>query len=108
MGKDERPLPPQDHRPSAGADNYRVILKQDGEEIGLGSIGVQNLTGARAGWRWGIDTVVPMRELESEGEGRDKADCMRQFKAAWQRFASDRARLTEFMAMKRSVRRNKS
>jgi hypothetical protein len=61
-----------------------VILKQDGEEIGLGSIGVQNLTGARAGWRWGIDTVVPMRELESEGEGRDKADCMRQFKAAWQ------------------------
>ena len=85
-----------------------MILKQDGEEIELGSIGIQNLTGALTGWRWGIDTVIPMRELESEGEGRDKADCMRQFKAAWQRFASDRARLTEFMEMKRSVRRNKT
>jgi hypothetical protein len=57
-----------------------VILKQDGEEIELGSIGVQNLTGTGAGWRWGIDTVVPMRELESEGEGRDKADCMRRLR----------------------------
>lgn len=34
--------------------------------------------------------------------------CMRQFKAAWERLAADRARLTEFMAMKRPVRRNKS
>jgi hypothetical protein len=32
---------------------------------------------------WDIDTVVPMRDLESEGQGKDRADCMRRFEAAW-------------------------
>lgn len=86
-------------------DNYRVILKDHGEEIELGSIGIQNLIGARQGWRWGIDTVVPMRDFESQGSGQDRADCMKQFKAAWERFSSDPARLVEFIAEKRRIRR---
>lgn len=87
------------------SDNYRVVLKEHGDEIELGSIGIQNLVGARQGWRWGIDTVVPMRDVESEGDGCDRADCMKQFKAAWTRFSSDPARLVEFIAEKRRMRR---
>jgi len=86
-------------------DNYRVILKDHGEEIELGSIGIQNLTEGRRGWRWGIDTVVPMRDFESQGSGQDRADCMKQFKAAWERFSSDPARLVEFIAGKHRIRR---
>jgi hypothetical protein len=80
---------------SAASDNYRVIIR-DGAEIEIGSIGRQF-----DGWFWGIDTVLPMREMESEGNGKDRADCMRKFRAAWDRFAADQAQLTEFLAMKR-------
>jgi len=76
-------------------DNYRVVVR-DGDEIEIGSIGMQF-----DGWTWGIDTVVPIREVEAEGAGKDRADCMRQFRAAWDRFSSDPARLTEFLKMKR-------
>jgi hypothetical protein len=38
-------------------DNYRVILKLDEREFEIGSIGIQD----GAAWRWGIDTVIPMR-----------------------------------------------
>jgi len=31
---------------------------------------------------WGIDTVIPMRAHETQGRGRDRRDCMKQFKAA--------------------------
>lgn len=86
-------------------DNYRVILKIDGDEFEIGSIGIVNLTGAERGWQWGIDTVIPMRQLETEGQGQDRRDCMRQFKAAWQHFASDPARLAEFLDVKRRARR---
>jgi hypothetical protein len=77
-------------------DRYRVILKDDGDDIQLGSIGVQFGV-----WRWGIDSVIPMRELETEGTGTDRKDCMRQFRAAWDRFSADPARLTGFLDMKR-------
>jgi hypothetical protein len=77
-------------------DNYRVIVKSDGDEIEVGSIGIQF-----DGWSWGIDTVIPMRDLETEGTGRDRKDCMRQFRAAWDRFSADEGRLSEFLAMKR-------
>jgi hypothetical protein len=77
-------------------DNYRVILKNDGTEIEIGSIGVQF-----AGWHWGIDAVIPMREIDAEGVGKDRKDCMRQFRAAWDRFSSDPARLTGFLEIKR-------
>jgi hypothetical protein len=81
--------------------NYRVLLKEDGIEIELGSIGIQYATGTEEGWVWGIDTVIPMRELEGQGSGKDRKDCMRQFRAAWDRFSSDPARLTEFLEVKR-------
>jgi hypothetical protein len=77
-------------------DNYRVVLKDDGLEIVVGSIGVQF-----DGWHWGIDSIVPMREEDGEGSGKDRKDCMRQFRAAWDRFSADPARLTESLQMKR-------
>jgi hypothetical protein len=68
-------------------DNYRVILKLDGSEFEIGSIGIQH----GAAWRWGIDTVIQMRVLETQGKGKDRRDYMRQSSAAWDRFAADDA-----------------
>jgi len=82
-----------------------VILKLDHEEIEIGSIGIQDTTSAKSVWRWGIDTVIPMRSFENEGDGKDRADCKRQFKAAWIRFAADEANLTSFLGGKRRARR---
>jgi hypothetical protein len=76
-------------------DNYRVILKLDEGDFEIGSIGIQH----GAAWRWGIDTVIPMRVLETQGKGKDRRDCMRQFRAAWDRFAADEANLTELLHM---------
>jgi len=42
-------------------------LKLDGSEVEIGSIGIQH----GAAWRWGIDTVIPMRVLETQGKGKD-------------------------------------
>ena len=81
-------------------DNYRVILKLDGDEVEIGSIGIQY---GRA-WRWGIDTVIPMRTQETQGTGRNRNDCMRQFRAAWDRFAADEGNLIEFLNAKRGRR----
>ncbi len=86
-------------------DNYRVILKsEEAEDVEIGSIGV-NLYHVERTWHWGIDTVIPMRTLDREGTGRDRADCMRQFKAAWAEFSADAANLTEFLEAKRRARR---
>ena len=82
-------------------ESYRVVLKEDGDEIELGSIGIQRTAGLSSEWHWGIDCVIPMREVDAQGAGKDRADCMRKFRAAWDRFSSDRARLTEFLEMKR-------
>jgi hypothetical protein len=77
-------------------DNYRVLVNDDGDEIEIGSIGVQF-----EGWHWGIDAAIPLRDLEIAGNGKDRKDCMRQFRAAWDRLSSDPARLTEFLTTKR-------
>ena len=77
-------------------DKYRVMLKREDGEFEIGSI-IQH---GRA-WSWGIDTVIPVRSFETEGWGRNRKDCMRQFKAAWDRFAADEASLTEFLSAKR-------
>jgi hypothetical protein len=37
--------------------------------------------------------------------GTDRADCMRQFKRAWEQFSGDAANLTEFMAATRALER---
>ena len=87
-------LHPQAH------DNYRVILKLDGDEVEIGSIGIQH----GAAWTWGIDTVIPMRTQETQGEGKDRSDCMRRFRAAWDHFAADEANLLEFLNAKRGRR----
>jgi hypothetical protein len=86
------------------SDNYRVIAMIDGIEFEVGSIGTTFFTDIEPVWTWGIDTVVPMREVESEGQGLDRKDCTRQFKAAWLAFCSDGARLTEFLERKRTAR----
>ena len=38
-----------------------------------------------------------MRTQETQGEGEYRRDCMRQFKAAWNRFAADESNLVEFL-----------
>ena len=89
------------HHPQA-RDNYRVMLKHDGDEIEIGSIGVQHQSNStKHVWHWGIDTVIPMRDIESEGTGTDRRDCMVKFRAAWDRFSADEARLAEFLEVKR-------
>ena len=47
-------------------ENYRVVLKLDGNEFEIGSIGIQH----GAAWRWGIDTVIPMRAHGRKGKAR--------------------------------------
>jgi hypothetical protein len=82
-------------------DNYRVVLKDNGLETEIGSIGIQLGSGTAEGWAWAMDTVVPMREQDTAGSGKDRKDCMRQFRAAWDNFSADPARLTEFLQAKR-------
>ena len=86
-------------------NNYRVILKADGDEFEIGSIGVKTFTSSDVAWTWGVDTVVPMRAHESEGRGKDRRDCMARFRAAWERHCGEPGWLEEFLAMKRQARR---
>ena len=90
-----------------GPEIYRVILKDDGDEVEIGSISVQHSAGAESYWKWAIDTVIPMRTHQTQGRGTDRADCKRKFKAAWERFADDEANLTMFLAEKRRARRDR-
>ena len=39
--------------------------------------------------------------IADRSSGKDRMDCMRQFRGAWDRFSADQARLTEFLEMKR-------
>jgi hypothetical protein len=87
-------------------DNYRVILKSESGETEIGSIGIQTFTSTDTTWVWGIDTVIPMRQRQTEGRGVDRRDCMRKFKAAWQALASDPGWFEEFMNAKRRSRRD--
>lgn len=80
-------------------DNYRVIVKLDGAEIEVGSIGIQT-TNTGSMWVWGLDCVVPMGGVESEGTAKVYAP----LRAAWDRFAADKANLTAFLKMKRAAR----
>ena len=81
-------------------DNYRVILNNEGDEVEIGSIGIQH----GAAWTWGIDTLIPMRTWETQGDGKDRRDCMTKFMAAWDRFAANEANLVEFLNAKRKRR----
>jgi hypothetical protein len=70
------------------------VLKLDGSEFEIGPIGIQH----RAAWRWGIDTVIPMRVLGTQEEGKDRRDCTCSSSGP---FAADEANLTEFLNAKR-------
>jgi hypothetical protein len=59
------------------------------------------VSGATEAWVWAIDTAIPMREVDTQGTGNDRKDCMKQFRVAWEKFSSDPARLTEFLQAKR-------
>ena len=87
-------------------EGYRVILKDDGDEVEIGSISIQHSANAHYYWKWAIDTVIP-RAHQTEGRGTDRADCMRKFIEAWVRFADDEAHLTMFLAEKRRARRHR-
>lgn len=91
--------------PHQATENYRVILKVDETEFEIGSIGITLRTGIDPIWTWGIDTVIPMRAIESEGDGRNRDDCVKRFKSAWEKFSADPARLTEFLEAKRRAKR---
>lgn len=82
-------------------DNYRVIIKDEGRDIEIGSIGIQQGSAGTVYWAWGIDTVVPMRGIIADGRGADREDCMRLFRKAWERFCANSARLTRFLREKR-------
>jgi len=82
-------------------DNYRVILKHEGLDFEVGSIGIQHGGAGSVFWAWAIDTVVPMRDVTAQGRGQDREDCMRLFRAAWERFCADPAQLSQFLATKR-------
>ena len=88
-------------------DIYRVILKDDGDEVEIGSISIQHSAGAQYYWKWAIDTVIPMRAFETSGRGKDRTDCMQLFKAARERFAANDANLIMFLAEKRRPRRTR-
>ena len=81
-----------------------MILKCEDGEFEIGSISIQHAAGASYFWAWGIDTVIPMRTHQTQGKGKDRRDCMQQFRAAWERFAGDEANLTEFLNAKRQIR----
>ena len=88
-------------------EGYRVILKDDGDEVEIGSIGIQHSASAQFYWKWAIDTVIPMQTHQTQIRGTDRADCMRKFIEAWVRFADDEAHLTMFLAEKRRARRHR-
>jgi hypothetical protein len=52
-----------------------------GPELEIGSIGIHHGSGTTGYWAWGIDNAIPMREIDSQGMGRDRKDCMKRFRA---------------------------
>ena len=64
LGRRPKCLSAQCH-PPAGPTTNRVILKLDGSEFEIGSIGIQH----GAAWRCGIDTVISMRVF---GDARER------------------------------------
>jgi hypothetical protein len=89
----------------ARRENYRVILKLDGEEFEIGSIGIKTFTSSDTAWTWGIDTVLPMCTHQSEGCGADRNDCMVRFSRDWDNHCAEAGWLDAFLAMKRRARR---
>jgi hypothetical protein len=95
----DRPISPQVRSPQA-PDSYRVIMKDNGEDIETGSIGT------RFGeWRWGIDKAIPMREFESEGTGKNLPGCQKTIPRGMGTARERRSPLKDFIKIKRAARR---
>jgi len=53
-------------------DNFRVILKHsDGPNTRSAALACSMVLPGAVFWAWGIDTVVPMRDVGAQGRGRD-------------------------------------
>jgi len=83
------------------ADNYRVVLKDYIPEIEIGSIDIDPRGRRRLLLALGHRHGGPMRDIDAQGTGKDRRECMRLFRAVWERFSADPARLEQFLAMKR-------
>jgi hypothetical protein len=44
--------------------------------------------------------VIPERDVDTLGTGKDRKHCAKQFRVAWHKFSADPARLTEFLQTK--------
>ena len=77
-------------------------------DIEVGSIGLQRGAGGRTFWRWAIyDHGRPYRDLVTMGDTISRDDAMKQFRAAWDEYAADPARvdhLVEYHARERAKR----
>jgi hypothetical protein len=83
--------------PVQAKDKYRVILKSEDGEFEIGSIGVQYHAGPG-----GLDLGHRYRHPDARDRRRGPRQRPRRLQeAAWIRFASDEARLTEFLVAKR-------
>jgi hypothetical protein len=83
-------------------NNFRVILKTEHDgEVGIGSIGLKAFTGNNAAWTWSIDTVMPLRDYQSQGRGADRKACMVAFRTAWENHCRQPGWREEFLAIKR-------
>jgi hypothetical protein len=79
------------------APTRRRDPEQDGLELEVGLIAMLHRSGAAEARVWSIDTVIPTRETEAQGIGKDRKD----FKVAWDKFSAGPARLNHFLEMKR-------
>jgi hypothetical protein len=87
-------------------NNYRVILQTDHNgDVEIGSIGVKAFTSTDTAWCWGIDTVLPMRDHESEGRGNDRKKLHGEVPRGMERHCAQTGWLDEFLSMKRQARR---
>ncbi len=78
-------------------DNYRVVWNDGVKDRKIGSLGVQTGAAGRTFWSWGIETVVAVLDFPTHGEAADREAAMAAFREAWDKFASDPARLALFL-----------
>ena len=74
------------------------------EKLRIGRSSPHSTNGSKpyhSGPRTRTYAVIPPPKVGDAGGRQGRWDCMRQFKAAWERFAADEANLVEFLNAKR-------
>jgi hypothetical protein len=104
--KDPESLPPSKDEVSFTYGGFRGAIVGR-FAVTMCSVLLLRYTGAFAGMALESYPRASARAL-NQGTGKDRKDCMRQFRAAWERFAGDPANLTEFLAAKRRARRTRN